>query len=309
MISTERIDLNKVDYTKQKRTFETDYLLAEAEVTGLTARHEALSACSPEGLSPKECQEFASSLNKLEDEIKQRQADKLRIRSEQLALEQMHIAGFDYERPASTILNRLLPPVPENTKEVTYNTISKSTTGRNWALALIVTAASFGYMFWLMHALPVAFAAGALGFFIGGPAVADPSMIQLAVQVFTWVVVASVLLLVSRIPLNLQDYQHSERVARYFLGAQHWNWAQRVWSCMLYSVSSPWIIIAPLVVVPVRFVIAIALLWTYLHTEDSSATAPEAITAAGRFYSAYQRVMFIAGAIACTLIVILLIVM
>lgn len=300
--------MNKIDFKRRQRALDSDIQHADLTRKRLKRHHAGLHGDQHPDAPPGYHEWLVKERSQVAIDLATNRALSLKLEEEKRKLQAIYEAGFDYERPNRPTLNRLLPAPPAGTKEVTRETITRSTASRHWPLAALLAVVSYGYVFWLANVLPVALVMGMIAFFVSPPAAAISTSLIIS-KAIAYLVMAGALVFLTRFPLDLDDPARSERIAHHILGAEHWNWLQRLWSCMLYGVSSPWILLAPLVVVPIRLTISLVLLWVYLHKHDTQYDAPQSIVAAARFYGAYQRVMQYIGAAVFVLIAILLIVM
>lgn len=219
--------------------------------------------------------------------------------------------GPGYHRPGKQWVNRLLPPLPTNTKAIDWHTNRPRRHDHSWPLAITAAALTVGYLWWLLVVAPTVL-------WTVTPLVLFYTPIDPATAPYALLARAVVLLLMGAVLLKaafggIKRFPNSflPDVTRFCIGAEGWSWQQCVVACSVWWITFPSLyLLLPVFSMPVAIMIGMMTLKVYLDRYDHVATANHtaALWAAGQFVVSYLRLSAGGIGIMCLLPVVHLVV-
>jgi hypothetical protein len=217
-----------------------------------------------------------------------------RFQRDQEQLEAEAEKGFDYVRPGRNIVNRFLPKVRQGVKDVDTKQLHE----REYPRVLAVACAAIAC---ILMALVAKFATWVLwGGYVGLVMLPPDFPVTDRLVGFNAAIMAGTgVYLFALRALDVSpwfDKTVVEVQARFVLDAESWTWWQRLRSCLVYAIFSPWTLVVAGLAIPIRFGIGLASTSVYLRRLNKGDGQNDAIMVSGRFVALFTRVMYgIAG--------------
>lgn len=214
-------------------------------------------------------------------------AERDEIQAERDKLELAKLEGFDYVRPGR-LISRLLPAIPVGTKEIDEAIYKGEPASLYWRRSFLIVGAIALIVIALCFMMPSIALIG-----IMTPLGATTTQTVNVLLMAAYFVLFSAILGTQLMRSPAFSRMTVITLSKYLLGAEQWTWSQRLRSCLVYSVAHPMILLAPIVLIPVRFILMYFVMGMYLRRTTSSSQSP-AIAAAATMMHTTVRILTIA---------------